>query len=40
MVGGKSVTIAIQDKCEACVDNDIDMSPAAFARLAAKSDGR
>ncbi|KAF8522831.1 barwin-like endoglucanase [Gautieria morchelliformis] len=38
--GGNSVTLTIEDKCAACSQFDLDMSPAAFDRLADESIGR
>ncbi|KAG8765198.1 hypothetical protein FRC12_007634 [Ceratobasidium sp. 428] len=38
--GSKSVTVTIVDRCQACGYNDIDLSPTAFKRLAALSEGR
>ncbi|KAB5587503.1 Rare lipoprotein A-like double-psi beta-barrel protein [Ceratobasidium theobromae] len=37
---GKSVTVKVVDRCYACGYNDIDLSPAAFQRLAALSVGK
>ncbi|KAF9266664.1 hypothetical protein L218DRAFT_742971 [Marasmius fiardii PR-910] len=37
---GKSVTVAIVDKCPGCGTNGIDLSPAAFSVLAPQSVGR
>jgi expansin (peptidoglycan-binding protein) len=31
--GGKTVTVTVQDKCVACAEFDLDMSPAAFNTL-------
>jgi hypothetical protein len=31
--GGKSVTVRVEDKCVACAEFDLDMSPAAFNTL-------
>lgn len=36
----KSVTVKVVDKCRGCNTNDIDLSPAAFERLANESLGR
>ncbi|KAF8528572.1 RlpA-like double-psi beta-barrel-protein domain-containing protein-containing protein [Gautieria morchelliformis] len=38
--GGKTVTVTIKDKCAACAQFDIDLSPAAFDQLADRSVGR
>ncbi|KAK3372675.1 RlpA-like double-psi beta-barrel-protein domain-containing protein-containing protein [Podospora didyma] len=38
--GGKSVTVTIVDKCPACSANDLDLSPAAFNKIADPSAGR
>ena len=32
--GGKTVTVAVEDKCTSCAMFDLDMSPAAFDKLA------
>ncbi|KDR78242.1 hypothetical protein GALMADRAFT_209653 [Galerina marginata CBS 339.88] len=37
---GKSVTVKVVDKCPGCASNDIDLSPAAFSRLANQDLGR
>ncbi|KAI0778552.1 RlpA-like double-psi beta-barrel-protein domain-containing protein-containing protein [Trametes elegans] len=37
---GKSVTITVTDRCEACDTTDLDFSPAAFDQLADESVGR
>ena len=37
---GKSVTIAITDRCVGCAEWDLDFSPAAFSQLADESVGR
>lgn len=37
---GRSVTVAIQDKCASCSPNDIDLSAAAFKQLRDLSVGR
>ncbi|KAB5589544.1 putative effector protein [Ceratobasidium theobromae] len=37
---GKSVTVKIVDRCPGCGYNDIDLSPAAFRRLAALGVGK
>ena len=37
---GKSVTVAITDRCEACAEWDLDFSPSAFSQLADESLGR
>ena len=31
--GGKSVTVTVVDRCEACAANDIDVSPKVFREL-------
>lgn len=36
----KSVTITVTDRCEACAETDLDVSPAAFSQLADISVGR
>nr|GAT51172.1 predicted protein [Mycena chlorophos] len=38
--GGKSIQVAIVDRCAACKEGDIDLTPAAFAALADMSLGR
>ncbi|KDQ18238.1 hypothetical protein BOTBODRAFT_185591 [Botryobasidium botryosum FD-172 SS1] len=38
--GGRSVTVTVVDRCEACAFNDLDLSPTAFENLAALSVGR
>ncbi|KAG8682570.1 hypothetical protein FRC09_016678 [Ceratobasidium sp. 395] len=38
--GSKSVTVTIVDRCQACGYNDLDLSPAAFQKLAPLSKGR
>ncbi|KAA1468194.1 hypothetical protein DENSPDRAFT_833424 [Dentipellis sp. KUC8613] len=37
---GKSVTVTVTDRCEACKMTDLDFSPAAFSQLASESIGR
>ena len=37
---GKSVTVAVRDRCTGCAFNDLDFSPAAFDKLASRSVGR
>ncbi|TFY79779.1 hypothetical protein EWM64_g4227 [Hericium alpestre] len=37
---GKSVTVGIVDRCVACNQNDLDLSPSAFSQLADQSLGR
>ncbi|EIM82454.1 barwin-like endoglucanase [Stereum hirsutum FP-91666 SS1] len=37
---GKSVTAAVEDKCYACAEYDLDFSPSAFQQLADESVGR
>jgi hypothetical protein len=37
---GKSVTVTIVDKCPACKEGDLDLSPAAFDAIADESEGR
>ncbi|KDQ18247.1 hypothetical protein BOTBODRAFT_29592 [Botryobasidium botryosum FD-172 SS1] len=37
---GKSVTVTVVDRCEACAYNDLDLSPSAFEKLSALSAGR
>lgn len=37
---GKSVTVTIVDRCPGCGPNDLDLSPAAFKKLAPLSVGR
>ncbi|KAI0090516.1 RlpA-like double-psi beta-barrel-protein domain-containing protein-containing protein [Irpex rosettiformis] len=37
---GKSVTVKITDRCEACAEWDLDFSPAAFTQLSAMEVGR
>jgi expansin (peptidoglycan-binding protein) len=37
---GKSVTVKVVDKCPGCKTDDIDLSPAAFQRLAPLPAGR
>lgn len=37
---GKSVTVAITDRCEGCALTDLDFSPSAFNQLADFSIGR
>ena len=37
---GKSVTITVTDRCEACKITDLDFSPTAFSQLADQSIGR
>ncbi|KAF9460823.1 RlpA-like double-psi beta-barrel-protein domain-containing protein-containing protein [Collybia nuda] len=37
---GKSITVAITDRCEGCAVTDLDFSPSAFSALAAFSVGR
>ncbi|KAJ3568805.1 hypothetical protein NP233_g5484 [Leucocoprinus birnbaumii] len=37
---GKSVTVAITDRCTGCAITDLDFSPSAFNQLAAFSVGR
>ncbi|GJE91509.1 RlpA-like double-psi beta-barrel-protein domain-containing protein-containing protein [Phanerochaete sordida] len=37
---GKSVTVTITDRCEACKEWDLDFSPAAFDKLADEGVGR
>ncbi|KAK4164404.1 RlpA-like double-psi beta-barrel-protein domain-containing protein-containing protein [Cladorrhinum sp. PSN259] len=32
--GGKSVEVSVVDSCPACSENDLDLSPTAFAQLA------
>jgi hypothetical protein len=36
--GGKSVTVKVVDKCSGCNSNMLDLSPAAFARIANKGE--
>ncbi|KAG7091825.1 hypothetical protein E1B28_008229 [Marasmius oreades] len=38
--GGKSVTVTIVDRCPGCGSGGIDLSPAAFQKLAPLSQGR
>jgi expansin (peptidoglycan-binding protein) len=38
--GGKSVTVAITDRCTGCQIGDLDFSPSAFSALADESLGR
>ncbi|KAG7090506.1 hypothetical protein E1B28_009619 [Marasmius oreades] len=38
--GGKSVDVTVVDRCPGCIGGSIDLSPAAFAVLAAESVGR
>ncbi|KAF9259827.1 hypothetical protein L218DRAFT_1079689 [Marasmius fiardii PR-910] len=38
--GGKSVTVTIVDRCPGCGSSGIDLSPAAFQKLAPLSKGR
>jgi len=38
--GGKSVTVAITDRCTGCELTDLDFSPSAFSALADESLGR
>ncbi|KAJ7770951.1 hypothetical protein DFH07DRAFT_1057993 [Mycena maculata] len=38
--GGKSIQVQIVDRCAACAEDDIDLTPAAFAALADTSLGR
>ncbi|ORY73460.1 RlpA-like double-psi beta-barrel-protein domain-containing protein-containing protein, partial [Protomyces lactucae-debilis] len=40
MRGGKSVVVQIRDKCEACKEYDVDLSPAAFNQLGVEQEGR
>ncbi|KDQ18240.1 hypothetical protein BOTBODRAFT_29581 [Botryobasidium botryosum FD-172 SS1] len=37
---GKSVTVTVVDRCEACAFNDLDLSPTAFQALAPLAQGR
>jgi hypothetical protein len=37
---GKSVTVKVVDKCEACAEDDIDLTSTAFSQLADTSLGR
>ncbi|KAF8314312.1 plant expansin, partial [Clavulina sp. PMI_390] len=37
---GKTVTVKITDRCVACAEFDLDLSPGAFKQLAAESVGR
>lgn len=37
---GKSVTITVTDRCEACKITDLDFSPTAFSQIADQSIGR
>ncbi|CAG8680772.1 14576_t:CDS:2 [Acaulospora morrowiae] len=37
---GKSVTVTIVDICQGCKSGDLDLSPAAFCKLADPSEGR
>jgi len=39
-LGGKTVEVTVQDACQSCGDSDLDMSPAAFDRLADPSVGK
>lgn len=38
-LGGKSVVVTVEDECQSCADSDLDMSPAAFSKLAPLSVG-
>lgn len=38
--GGSSVTVTVTDRCVACNETSIDMSPSAFSQLASQSVGR
>jgi rare lipoprotein A (peptidoglycan hydrolase) len=38
--GGKTVTVAIQDRCPGCAERDLDLSPSAFQQLAHLDVGR
>jgi Lytic transglycolase len=38
--GGKSMTVRVEDKCVACAEFDLDMSPVAFNTLANPLVGR
>ncbi|KIJ55843.1 hypothetical protein M422DRAFT_24350 [Sphaerobolus stellatus SS14] len=37
---GKTVTATVEDKCPGCGANDVDLSPAAFKKLASLGTGR
>ncbi|KAG5647495.1 hypothetical protein DXG03_009432 [Asterophora parasitica] len=37
---GKSIVVALTDRCEACAQVDLDLSPSAFSELAAFGTGR
>jgi len=37
---GKSVTVAITDRCEACAMTDLDFSPAAYKQVFSVEQGR
>ncbi|KAG8761947.1 hypothetical protein FRC12_009257 [Ceratobasidium sp. 428] len=37
---GKSTTAKVVDRCSACGDNDLDLSPAAFTKLAPLGNGK
>ena len=38
--GGKSVTVKAVDTCPSCAEGDVDLSPAAFKKLASFDKGR
>ncbi|KAJ7597971.1 RlpA-like double-psi beta-barrel-protein domain-containing protein-containing protein, partial [Mycena floridula] len=38
--GGRTVKVAIRDRCTGCAETDLDFSPAAFEALAPLSVGR
>jgi expansin (peptidoglycan-binding protein) len=37
---GKSVTVTVTDECPSCKPGDVDLSPAAFKKLASLDQGR
>ena len=38
-VGGKSVTVTVADTCPSCAPGSVDLSPAAFHKLAPSEEG-
>lgn len=38
--GGSQVTATVVDRCPSCSDGDLDLSPAAFAKIADVGEGR
>lgn len=38
--GGKSVLVTVVDRCEGCAEDDVDLSPSAFEKIAEEKEGR